>query len=318
MKRRIFIVALLICMVLGLCLTAQAQSLYDEVKEPAINGNYYLCATVDGVDYYYRVTNSSKSESVTDTFPYSLYVTDDPDDKNIKEFTLGEVGSAFYLGYPSGQDIHKIYAFDVDKDDIVDTGLNSGLDLNRHGFYWDGPKNLIFAMRNDEKYVLVVKTLKNLKTGIDEPHMLCVPASDLEGEEPVYPVRFVAKHSHKFSDTLTSNAYSHWFECDCGEKTELQLHQVENWTVTKEPAVGEGGSRTGVCSVCGATAEERIPALKDRTTAPTETADGTQPTEDQAQETAIGKMDPVVIVVASALVVLGLVILIFGKKREKK
>ncbi len=312
MKHKILTLALLLCIVLSLSVNVQAQTLYDEIEEPVIGGKYYLCATVDGVDYYYRVTNSTFSESVTDTSPYSLYVTEDPDDKGIKEITLGEVGVGFYMGYPSGENIHKIYSFDVDNDELVDTGLNSGLDVNRHCFFWDGTNQLIFRMINEEKYVLVVKTIRNIKSGADELHMFSVPAAEMEGEEPVYPVRFVEKHICQFSEELTGNEYSHWFPCDCGEKKDLQLHQVESWTVTQEAAVGQEGSRTGVCTVCGETAVEGIPALKDKTEA-TEPA----PEGEEIKKPANG-LNPVVIVIAAALVLLGLVILIFGKKREKK
>lgn len=308
MKHKILILTVLLCMLLGLTLNVQAATLYDEIEEPAIGGKYYLCATVDGVDYYYRVTNSTFSESVTDTSPYSLYVTSDPEDKGIKEFTLGEVGKGFYMGYPSGENIHKIYSFDVDKDDIVDTGLNSGLDVNRHCFFWDGTNQLIFRMINNEKYVLVVKTVTNIKSGNEELHLLSVPASELEGEEPVYPVRFVIKHICQFSEELTSNEYSHWYPCGCGEKKDLQMHNVESWTVTKEAAVGIEGSRTGTCTVCGETAVEGIPALKDQTAEPV--------VEDQEEKES--PLNPVVIAAAAALVVFGLVIMIFGKKREKK
>ena len=312
MKHKILVLAVLLCMVLGLAVNVQAATLYDEIEEPAIGGKYYLCATVDGVDYYYRVTNSTFSESVTDTSPYSLYVTSDPDDKGIKEFTLGEVGTGFYLGYPSGENIHKIYSFDVDKDDIVDTGLNSGLDVSRHCFFWDATNQYIFRMIQDEKYVLVVKTVQNIKSGAEELHLLSVPASQLEGEEPVYPVRFVIKHICQFSQELTSNEYSHWYPCDCGEKKDLQMHSVDTWTVTKEAAIGEEGSRTGTCTVCGETAVEGIPALKDKTAEP-----APENAENEQQEGA-NKLNPVVIAAAALLVIFGIVILIFGKKREKK
>ena len=210
MKHKLLIIALLISLVLSLSIGVQAKTLYEEIDEPAIGGKYYLCATVDGEDYYYRVTNSTFSESVTDTSPYSLYVTGDPDDKGIKEFTLGEVGAGFYMGYPSGENIHKIYSFDVDNDDLVDTGLNSGLDVNRHCFYWDGTNQRIFRMIGDQKFILVVKEVKNIKTGADELHMMSIPADELEGETPVYPVRFVEKHICQFSQELTGNEYSHW------------------------------------------------------------------------------------------------------------
>lgn len=312
MKHKLLIIALLISLVLSLSIGVQAKTLYEEIDEPAMGGKYYLCATVDGEDYYYRVTNSTFSESVTDTSPYSLYVTGDPDDKGIKEFTLGEVGAGFYMGYPSGENIHKIYSFDVDNDDLVDTGLNSGLDVNRHCFYWDGTNQRIFRMIGDQKFILVVKEVKNIKTGADELHMMSVPADELEGETPVYPVRFVEKHICQFSQELTGNEYSHWHACECGEKQALQLHQVDSWTVTKEAAVGVEGSRTGKCTVCGETAVEGIPALKDKTAA-------TEPApEGQEKEAPAAKLDPVVIAVAAVLVVFGVVVMIFGKKREKK
>ena len=66
MNNKILSLVLLLCIVLSLSLNVQAQTLYDEIEEPAIGGKYYLCATVDGVDYYYRVTASARSESVTD------------------------------------------------------------------------------------------------------------------------------------------------------------------------------------------------------------------------------------------------------------
>ena len=317
MKHKILTICLLLILVMSLSIGVQAQTLYEEIDQPAIGGKYYLCATVDGVDYYYRVTNSTFSESVTDTSPYSLYVTDDPDDKGIKEITVEDLAMGFYMGYPSGESIHKIYSFDADKDGFVDTGLNSGLDVDRHCFYWDGTNKQIFRMIDDEKYVLVVKLIKNIKTGADELHMLSIPASELEGEEPVYPVRFVKKHICSFSEELTGNAYSHWFPCICGEKKDLQLHQVENWTVTKEAAIGVEGSRTGECTLCGETAVEGIPALKDKTAEPVSTEpQATQP--NPAETKPESKLDPVIIVIASALVILGIVILIFGKKREKK
>ncbi len=313
MMKKLVIFALLIGIVLSFSVSVSAEVLFDEVNEPVVGGKYYLCATVDGVDYYYRVTSSARAESVTDTMPYSLYVTSDTEDKNLKEFTLEQLGQGFYLGYASGQNTHKIYSADVTNEGIISTGINSTLDMKRHCFYWDGNNRQIFAMRGDEKYILAVKMMKNNKNGEEELHMLSVPAAEV-AEGKAVAVRFVTLHQCSFSDQLASNEYSHWFPCECGEKDALQLHQVDNWTVTKEPAVGTEGSRTGKCTICGATAVEGIPALKD--------AKNTEPTtEDDAAEEQTEKavkLDPILISVAGVLVVFGLAVLIFGKKREKK
>lgn len=286
-----------------------AEVLFDEIEEPVNGGKYYLCATVDGTDYYYRVTNSTLGESVTDTNPYSLYVTSDTSDKNLKEFTLEKLGKGFFMGYASGQNTHKIYSADVTMNGLVDTGINSTVDMTRHCFFWDGAKNQIFSMKNDQKYILAVKILKNNKSGEEELHMLSVPQKEVQ-EGKATAVRFVKLHECTFSDQLTSNEYSHWFPCECGEKSELQLHQVESWTVTKEAAVGEDGSRTGTCTVCGEKAVESIPALKDKK--------DEKPEAEETEETETVKLDPVVIAVAAVLVVLGVAVIIFGKKNDKK
>lgn len=307
MMKKLIVFALLAVTLLSLTVPVSAETTFDEVVKPEIGGKYYLCATVDGTDYYYRVTNSTLGESVTDTNPYSLYVTSDTSDKNLKEFTLEKLGQGFYMGYQSGTSVHKIYSADITMNGLVDTGLNSGVDMSRHCFYWDGAKNQIFCIKNDAKYILAVKMLKNKKTGTEELHMLSVPEKEVkEGEATA--VRFVSLHTHTFSNKLASNAYSHWYPCPCGEKDQLQLHEVESWTVTKEAAKGEAGSRTGICTVCGETAEEEIPALKDK-------KDAKQ--ENEETESAV-VLDPVVIAVAAVLVVSGVAILIFGRRHEKK
>lgn len=295
------LVATLLCMTMGV----SAKTYFDEVTKPEMGGKYYLCATVDGTDYYYRATKSG--ESVTDTKPYSLYVTSDTEEKNIKEFTVTKMGDGFYLGYPNGQNIHKIYSADIIVDGKVDTGINSTLDAARHRFYWDGNKNQIFSIKGGEKHILAVKMMKNNTIGEDQLHMLSIPEKEFK-QGGAYAVRFVSLHEHNFSNKLTANEYSHWFPCPCGEKGEIQMHQVDSWTVTKEATKGEEGSRTGTCTVCGEKAVEGIPALKEKTV---------ENKDEKEQKDAL-QLDPVVIAVAAVLVVAGVAILLFGGKNKKK
>ena len=295
------LVATLLCMTMGV----SAKTYFDEVTKPEMGGKYYLCATVDGTDYYYRATKAG--ESVTDTTPYSLYVTSDTEEKNLKEFTVTKLGDGFYLGYPNGQNIHKIYSADIVVDGKVDTGINSTLDAARHRFYWDGNKNQIFSIKGDVKHILAVKMMKNTKNGNEELHMLSIPEKEFK-QGGAYAVRFVSLHEHNFSNKLTANEYSHWFPCSCGEKGEIQMHQVDNWTVTKEATKGEEGSRTGTCTVCGEKAVESIPALKEK---------ANENKEEEEQKDAL-QLDPVVIAVAAVLVVAGVAILLFGGKSKKK
>lgn len=305
--KKLIIFALLVATLFCMTVSVSAEKLFDEVAEPKVGGKYYLCATVDGTNYYYRVTNSTLGESVTDTTPYSLYVTSDTSDKNLREFTLEKLGQGFFMGYASGQNTHKIYSADVTMNGLVDTGINSTVDINRHCFYWDGAKNQIFSVKNGEKHILAVKTLKNNKSGAEELHMLSVPQKEVK-EGKAVAVRFVSLHECTFSNKLTANEHSHWYPCRCGEKNELQMHQVETWTVTKEAAKGVEGSKTGTCTVCGEKAVESIPALKDKKDEKQETG--------ETEETM--KLDPIVIAVASVLVVAGVAILVFGRRHEKK
>lgn len=311
--KKLVIFALLVATLFCMTVSVNAKTYFDEVEEPEIGGKYYLCATVDGTDYYYRATKAG--ESVTDTTPYSLYVTSDTEEKNLKEFTLTKLADGFYLGYPSGQNIHKIYAADIVVDGKVDTGINSTLDAARHCFYWDGSKNQIFSIKGGEKHILAVKMIKNNTAGEEQLHMLTIPESEFK-QGGAYAVRFVSLHEHKFSDKLAANEYSHWFPCSCGEKGEIQMHQVDKWTVTKEAAVGTEGSRTGTCTVCGETAVEAMPALKDPAAEAPEKE--TTPEEAEAEAPAPVKLNPIVIAVSAVLVVFGLAVMIFGKKSDKK
>lgn len=305
--KKLIAFTLLVATLFCLTISVSAEAVFDEVEEPKIGGKYYLCATVDGTDYYYRVTSGARGESVTDTNPYSLYVTSDTEDKNVTEFTLEKLVDGFSLCYPSGQNTRRIYSADITMNGQVDTGINSTLTPERHCFYWDGTNKMIFCMKNGAKHVLAVKPMKNKNTGEEALHMLSVPVKEVKDGKAV-AVRFVSTHEHKFSNKLTGNEYSHWFPCPCGEKGDLQMHQVDSWTVTKEAAVGTPGSRTGVCTVCGETAVEEIPALKDK---------NDKKEEADEAKTAL-TLDPVVIAVAAVLVVAGVVILIFGRRHEKK
>ena len=130
--KKLIVFAVLVATLFCLTFSVSAEKIFDEIEKPAIGGKYYLCATVDGTDYYYRVTKAG--ESVTDTNPYSLYVTSDTEEKNLKEVTLEKLGQGFFMGYASGQKTHKIYSADVTMNGQVDTGINSTLDMKRHGF----------------------------------------------------------------------------------------------------------------------------------------------------------------------------------------
>ena len=72
------------------------------------------------------------------------------------------------------------------------------------------------------------------------------------GEGPTPP------HEHSFGG-WKNNKTQHWKECRCGKKTEVGNHTFDDWTITKEPATTETGSRERTCSICKYTQTETLP-----------------------------------------------------------
>lgn len=319
-RSRLLIYAMLVSVLLSLSVSASATGLYDMVDAPQVGSQYYLVADVDGTDYFFR--HSKSGESVTHTAPYSVFVTSDPEDKNIKLMTLAEVEGGFTLDYPDGE--KRIYSYDVDKDGVVDTGVNAKSVPANHYFAWDAQNRYIYMMKSGVQYVLAVKKLLSSGSGQEEYRMLTVPASEVGAANGVYPVRFAKQHTCSFSDDWASDENSHWHACSCGEKKNLQLHQVTDWTVTKEPAVGVEGSRKGTCTICSAEVVETMKALTEQTQAPETTGSQqtTAPETTTAADTPVagqnsGTIDPIGLAAVIVLAVTGLAIMIWGKKKDK-
>lgn len=66
------------------------------------------------------------------------------------------------------------------------------------------------------------------------------------------------EHVHKQTDGWLYDDAKHWYNCSCGEKFNVSLHDWNEGTVTKEPSVSEYGERTFVCTTCGKTRIEYI------------------------------------------------------------
>ena len=64
---------------------------------------------------------------------------------------------------------------------------------------------------------------------------------------------------HRFGTTLKHDEDEHWYECDCGEKNEVEKHVFENEEETKAPTCVAEGEKTSYC-VCGATHVDKVPA----------------------------------------------------------
>lgn len=317
MKHRFVVFVMLLSILVSLSVGVSAAGMFDLADAPQAGNQYYLMAEIEGTAYFYRHTKTG--ESVTSTAPYSLYLTSNPEDKNIKALTLEEAEGGFQMTYPNGEKTLRIYSYDVDGDGVIDTGVNAASVPDRHSFAWDPETKVLYQMKGDVKYILVAKMLLSSNSGKDEWRMLTVPASEVSDANKVYPVRLAVKHSCTFSEEWASDENSHWHPCFCGEKKDVALHSVAEWTVIKEAAIGVEGSKTGTCTVCGYQVTETIEALAEATE-PTTGGEETQPTEGDtpggnAPQAPSGTIDPIGLAAVIALAVTGLVILIWGKKK---
>ena len=68
-------------------------------------------------------------------------------------------------------------------------------------------------------------------------------------------------HTHSYPAIWVNDEFSHWIECECGEKTDLSIHTFGEWVIIKEPTEQTAGSKKQVCSICGYESIVEIPKL---------------------------------------------------------
>lgn len=62
---------------------------------------------------------------------------------------------------------------------------------------------------------------------------------------------FGEEHTHYFSSRWSADRYSHWHECECGEKSDMSAHTEDSGVVTVQPMAVSAGVMTYSCRVCG-------------------------------------------------------------------
>jgi len=192
----------------------------SQVDEPVIGGSYYLAANVKGTVQFFR------HGTVTETVPYSLVATDNPNHDWTFPVTLEapvEGTTGFQLTYvnPTTQSVIRIYCYDAGgSDGIMDTGVNSGSELKKHTFTIDEVNGVKVLRKLSNQNILVAKYFAS----IDAWRILGVPESELAGAE-VYPVMLSELHTHKINTQKYSyDKTGHWHACDCGVAEEKESH----------------------------------------------------------------------------------------------
>lgn len=263
-----------------------AENVYDEetaLYSVAGGNSYYLIAEKDGERYYFRQTvktAAGNTESVTTTDAYSLYITNDPNHRAISlvNVSAGYSDNTYILSFTTDK-TRALYVNDEGKDGNVDTGittfngaLNSPTYISRAECMWDAENGVLYHIENGEKYILVMKELSatykftdpdtNETTVVEGPvnewRIAAVPAEDATAENGCYILK-LAQHIHNYPAQYNSDEANHWKNCPCGREAENAPHAVEQWTVIAPPTETETGSKTGVCTVCGATVTVETP-----------------------------------------------------------
>ena len=65
-------------------------------------------------------------------------------------------------------------------------------------------------------------------------------------------------HKHKYADSYSSDDNYHWYECDCGDKSEMAQHTWNNGSITVKPTADSDGERVYTCTACRAQKAEKI------------------------------------------------------------
>ena len=232
-----------------------------QVTEPVIGESYYLVGNVAGTLKYFT------PGTVTTTAPYSLVTTERvnvavPVTLESSTETSENFEGGFQFTYDNGGTLTRIYCMDVLKDattagqtGIMDTGANTGTAYkNRHSFFVDELDGVKILRKYGNNNILVVKLNETTNTY----RMLGVPEAEL-ANEGVYPVMLATAHTHVYGEEVYGDATGHWNLCDCGSKSTVEEHTVENWTVITPPSATEPGSKSGVCTLCGETATVETP-----------------------------------------------------------
>ena len=101
----------------------------------------------------------------------------------------------------------------------------------------------------------------------------------------------VENHEHMFTGAWEYDENGHWQLCACGEKSDIEAHDMQ-WTLVRATSKTEKGEERGTCSVCGYTGSREVEY----------TGKGIQLTEGMFKYIIIGIVAMIVILVVVKLI----------------
>lgn len=101
----------------------------------------------------------------------------------------------------------------------------------------------------------------------------------------------VENHEHMFTGAWEYDENGHWQLCACGEKSDIEAHDMQ-WTLVRAATKDQPGEERGTCSVCGYTGSREVEY----------TGKGIQLTEGMFKYIIIGIVALIIILVAVKLI----------------
>lgn len=101
----------------------------------------------------------------------------------------------------------------------------------------------------------------------------------------------VENHEHMFTGAWEYDENGHWQLCACGEKSDIEAHDMQ-WTLVRAAKKDQPGEERGTCRVCGYTGSREVEY----------TGKGIQLTEGMFKYIIIGIVALIVILVVAKLI----------------
>ncbi len=224
---------------------------------------YYLTNNDENAPWYFV-----ESSGTGETGFHSLHTIQDYSQSYKITVTQAERDDqiVYWLSFTdNSENLRYLYIDDIGSDGTIDVGRTANTDsAARVDFAWDAENQYLYQMEGGVKYVLAFMELPLVLGDGSEMRITAIPEQELSARGAV-PARLTLEHIHFFGTEWDCNDTEHFYGCACGERRQVEEHQVEQWTIEDYPQGSKSGTKIGICSICGGKATAIIPAEAEPT-----------------------------------------------------